>query len=381
MRLIDTLDDEKKAYAYINYLREQGVEAIYESMTRDAKKTYSIWVLEEDDVVKIAALASSFQTLSKEERARLEKPQIEAPPSKIEPSSRSPLNHLTIAKIPVKQGSYPLTYFLLSLCAILFLWNSAEKTTLHPSGGSKELNIGLTPIERALFFDVPSCFERLSALLKKYPISSLQEIATLPDEARRLFAEAETCRSWNGVLPLVLEKFQGASPKLSSFSLFEKIREKEFWRLFTPVLLHQNFLHILFNMSWLVLLGKMIEERIGFIRMLGFILITAALSNTAQYLMGGPYFLGFSGVVSAMVGFIWMRQSLAPWEGYPLSHNTTLFLLLFALAMLLLQLFSIGMEFFGLHGFATNIANTAHIAGALSGILLARIPIFSKSPL
>ena len=42
--------------------------------------------------------------------------------------------------------------------------------------------------------------------------------------------------------------------------LFEKIRQGELWRLFTPCILHRDFLHILFNMIWVWILVKQIEE-------------------------------------------------------------------------------------------------------------------------
>ena len=104
------------------------------------------------------------------------------------------------------------------------------------------------------------------------------------------------------------------------FLFFEKIRQGEVWRLFTPCLLHFDFLHILFNMAWLWILGKQIEERIHWKKLGLLILIVGIVSNTAQYLVSGPSFLGFSGIVVGMAGFIWMRQRNAPWEGYPLSR-------------------------------------------------------------
>ena len=40
-----------------------------------------------------------------------------------------------------------------------------------------------------------------------------------------------------------------------------EIRHGEVWRLFTPMLVHMHFLHILFNMLWLRDLGSMVEAR------------------------------------------------------------------------------------------------------------------------
>ncbi|HMJ88660.1 MAG TPA: rhomboid family intramembrane serine protease, partial [Candidatus Acidoferrum sp.] len=44
---------------------------------------------------------------------------------------------------------------------------------------------------------------------------------------------------------------------------FAAVREGEVWRLFTPVLIHFSFLHILFNTMWVRDLGSLFEARLG----------------------------------------------------------------------------------------------------------------------
>ena len=124
-------------------------------------------------------------------------------------------------------------------------------------------------------------------------------------------------------------------------------------------------------------LGKQIEQRIGFWRFSFFILFAAALSNTAQYLMSGPNFLGLSGVVMAMAGYIWMRQSIAAWEGYTIQKPTLYFLGFYVLVLVLLQIASFVLERNGFKSIAPNIANTAHIVGAIVGITLGRLNFLS----
>ncbi len=80
----------------------------------------------------------------------------------------------------------------------------------------------------------------------------------------------------------------------------------------------------------------------------------------------------------ALAGFIWMREKIAPWEGYPLNRATILFLLIFIGAMFALQLSSFFIQVFTTLEFAPNIANTAHIAGALIGALLGRFSYFAQ---
>ena len=94
--------------------------------------------------------------------------------------------------------------------------------------------------------------------------------------------------------------------------------------------------------------------------------------------MTGPLFLGYSGVVMGLAGFIWMRERVAPWEGYPLNRATVLFLLLFIGAIFALQVVSFLIQIFSNLNFAPNIANTAHIAGGVIGALLARSSFFAQ---
>ena len=218
-----------------------------------------------------------------------------------------------------------ITHALILLCVMFFFLNAVQEMR-------SELLI--TPLERAMLFD--------------------------------------TSAAWKGVYGLLL------SQKMDTPPLFGKICQGEIHRLVTPVFLHRGLMHLLFNMAWLLILGKQIEERIGKWRMTLFILIVAIFSNVAQYLMSGPFFLGFSGVVVGMAGFIWMRQRRAPWEGYPLPRSTTLFIAIFALAMFALELVSFGLELLSAPAFSANIANTAHIVGGGTGAILACPSYFAR---
>src|SRR5262249_38702183 len=157
----------------------------------------------------------------------------------------------------------------------------------------------------------------------------------------------------------------------SKMHLFEKIRQGELWRFFSPILLHNDILHIFFNMIWLLVLSPQIEMRIGSRKLLWFIMIVAFFSNTAQYLVSGPYFIGFSGVICGMAFFMKGRQKVAAWEGYVLSRQTFAFICFFIGILALLSLVSFIVSVFFDAKFAIPIANTGHLVGALSGYLLA----------
>jgi len=94
--------------------------------------------------------------------------------------------------------------------------------------------------------------------------------------------------------------------------------------------------------------------------------------------MSGPDFLGFSGVVIGMAGFIWMRQRQAPWEGYPLQKATVMFILFFVAAMFALELLVFFLRLFNIGNLSASIANTAHIIGGLCGMVLGRFSFFSR---
>jgi GlpG protein len=123
-----------------------------------------------------------------------------------------------------------------------------------------------------------------------------------------------------------------------------------------------------------------VEERLSRFKLLFFILIVGVGSNVAQYLISGPYFLGFSGVVVGLVGFIWARQKLAPWEGYPLNRTTFIFVAIFVLGMFALEIISLLTAVIFAKELSANIANTAHIVGGLVGYLLGRTTFFSRGP-
>jgi GlpG protein len=94
--------------------------------------------------------------------------------------------------------------------------------------------------------------------------------------------------------------------------------------------------------------------------------------------MGGPLFVGFSGVVTGLAGFIFERQRIAPWEGYPLPKLAIGFLGFYIILLMVLEFFLFGAQMMGLGLFSSKIANTAHITGAICGILIAKIPYFGE---
>ena len=128
-----------------------------------------------------------------------------------------------------------------------------------------------------------------------------------------------------------------------------EIRQGQVWRLFTPMLIHFGFLHLLFNMLWLRDLGSMIERRQSVWLLAAQVLVISAASNLAQYADGGPAFGGMSGVVYGLLGYVWIRGKFDPGSGLYLNKTTVMMMIVwFVLCMT---------------GAMGNIANTAHAVG------------------
>ncbi len=144
-------------------------------------------------------------------------------------------------------------------------------------------------------------------------------------------------------------------------SLSETLASGQWWRLFSPALLHFGWMHLLFNMLWLHELGKRIEPRFGALFMLLFILAAGVASNLIQYGYGGgsALFGGFSGIVYALLGFIWVYQWRRPQVQFYLPRGVIGFMLIW----LLLGVSGLFDQLFG------AMANAAHIGGLLSGLL------------
>lgn len=385
MRLIGNFDTEREAYAFYSFLLKEGVQNIYELYedVETAKKQYRIWVHDEDAFPRALELFNRYKENPQDPYFSQIGPMMASTPpppdfSEIAAEENSKWRSSPQVAVKQKRPRFTLTYVILMICVVLFLWNDFQEDKLRAERGSLAPYIFSTSLQQALLFDYPQSFQQFQELLAQYPTKDVKDIRELPPQAQELLAKSDKSPSWQGIYPFFKTLKQKGWAEASKVPLFEKIRQGEVWRLFTPCLMHHDFLHILFNMAWLWILGKQIEERIRASKMLLMILIIGIVANVAQYLVSGPYFLGFSGVIVGMAGFIWMRQRLAPWEGYPLNRSTLLFLLIFVLSMFALELVTFALQAFSVIKIAPVIANTAHIVGGLCGIVLARIPFFKR---
>ncbi len=140
----------------------------------------------------------------------------------------------------------------------------------------------------------------------------------------------------------------------SSPSAFVDIGRGQVWRLVTPVLLHGGFFHLLFNLYWMFYFGSQLEPRMGKLRFVMLLLLTAIVPNVLQASIVGPNFLGISGVVYGLFGYMLARRI----DGYMLSDFTIAILLVFLV-----------LDFTPARMTESNIAVWAHGGGFITGVV------------
>ncbi|SFD02446.1 GlpG protein [Microbulbifer thermotolerans] len=152
--------------------------------------------------------------------------------------------------------------------------------------------------------------------------------------------------------------------QLASSSLAWHWAQGEYWRLWTPAVVHLSLPHALFNALGIWILGRPLEARAGTLLFALLVFVSAAVANLAQYCWSPEIqFGGMSGVVYALVGAVFLLQRWVPgWRELPAG------LVPLALGWLLLCASGLVTYVIG-----TGIANAAHIGGFICGLLLALI--------
>lgn len=377
MRLVFSSTNPKEARMLAGVLKSDGIETQLDvkANTDWGSAQYgdlnaTLWVIDEDRYEEAERLVDRYKENPHQEI--FAEPATPSAP----PQQTVKANLREIPRKPFNASPSGLTLFFIMLCTLVYLFTGLNV----PDVTEVPTYLPATPFVMSqemkdLLYDYPKAYEIVDKLNKMYGIDRLKEPNDLPQEGKALIKKFQETPYWQGYYQQIVNREHNIAKPAGP--LFEKIRSGEFWRLFTPTVLHAGILHLLFNMLWLAVLGKQMEQHIGKIRYLIFILIAAFVTNTCQYLVSGPNFMGFSGVVCAMLTFICVRQKVAPWEGYPLERSTALFLLVFIITMGALGAISFGLEVTKDVSIAPGIANTAHLIGAVLGAILGFFPFFS----
>jgi GlpG protein len=149
----------------------------------------------------------------------------------------------------------------------------------------------------------------------------------------------------------------------------ELLAQGQVWRWLGPVFIHFNLIHLLFNCTIVIELGRRLEHELGAWRLWLVVAILGIFSNLGQYAMSdSPVFGGLSGVAYGLLGFVLVMERLLRerdvWHLPPGLSGSLLFFLV---------LFSTGIT----EGFGLFVANAAHwfglLAGAATALLFVRV--------
>ncbi len=355
LRKVGEFDNEIHAIAFVEDLQLNHITALIE----EDGGSYAIWVHEEGH---IETAKNMFEEVKKDG-------------CKIVQTKKEKSFHFHNQEGTTAQIAYrPLiTRVLLFTCLLVYALvqiQSKHERAQYPGMNS------LPPIAKALIIEFPKDQEMIREIIDRYGLEKLI-MNDLPEEATPLIKQHNESVPWVGVVNILLQ------PKERQESLWHglfltQVQEGEIWRLFTPAILHLGLLHLLFNLLWLVVLGKMIEFNMGRIRFILLIVLSAVISNICQYLMTGPFFMGVSGVLSAFIGYIWVRKKIAPWEVYLVPKQNITFFMIFILGFLGVSFVSFFLAYYKIYEISLTIANTAHVSGLLSGMVIAKLGVLSR---
>jgi GlpG protein len=179
-----------------------------------------------------------------------------------------------------------------------------------------------------------------------------------------VYLAGEVRPEWRGLLLDRLGFFSFATFVLPGETTrgLNDIHRGEVWRLITPIFLHADLIHLLFNMWLTVVAGSIIEKRRGTWTLLALVLLSAVASNVGQFLYVVfihhelvPW-VGISGVGYAMFGYLWMKGRYEPEQGMILHPSSVRIMLIWLL---------IGF----IPGGPIRMANGAHLVGLVVGML------------
>jgi len=134
----------------------------------------------------------------------------------------------------------------------------------------------------------------------------------------------------------------------------------QWYQLILSAFAHATPWHILFNMMWLLPLGRYIEWTLGSAKFLAIVLASAIVSSAAQLAWTGELGIGFSGVIYALFGFMWLGRVRYPFWRNIADEKCVQWMVGWAALCVV-----------GTYMGFMRVANMAHIGGLIFGLSLA----------
>ena len=159
-------------------------------------------------------------------------------------------------------------------------------------------------------------------------------------------------------LAMILNYLTGGVSNELAFMTYHSSLKSPFtyMRFFTHVIGHVNWEHLIANMSYILLLGPMLEEKYGSKRIIQVMAITALVTGTINYLLFWNIALcGASGVCFA---FILLSSFTSFKEGE------------LPLTVILVAIFFLGQQIYEGIFLQDNVSHMAHILGGIIGAYL-----------
>jgi len=325
MRRIGTLSDKAQAQRFADYLVTQSIDAVVDS--DDPEGSCHLWVREERHVDAAREAFEAFQQSPDDSRFETSSQATEIREQRVEevlrrqeehrkrvrstPPPRASLDRIGIEPLiglPVKQRTIPLTITLIAVSVIISL----------TSNFARQGDFSGEPTLAQQTYLALSFVDRRDYVAEGSPYASLQR--------------------------------------------------GQWWRLVTPMFMHGDEVHLVFNMLWLFFFGAAIERLHGSIFFLGLTLFTQiggmllqvsipAIEMIPEPLHGSPFAIGASGAVYGLFGYLWVRPLVDfRYPIYLVHLNVVLMLGWLVICMTPL---------------VENVANGAHLGGLLSGGLFA----------
>lgn len=301
MRQVGNSEDAAKANRFADYLLTQGIEA----KVTVAKAGWDVWVIEEDRVAKARELWASYvtepdsPTYAQASQSARKLRQLEEREEKAYERRQETFERRVEGTGAIRA---PLTIFLIIVSVVVYLLG---------------MSVDKKRVQDALWFQAP------------------------PGELQIGSPRGEVGFLRSMRIPL------------------RSISQGEVWRLVSPIFLHLDGIHLLFNMLMLSSLGTALERSIGTWRMALMVLVLAVFSNCAEAFFGpGFRFGGMSGVLYGIAGFIWVASVRAPRMGLFMSPGTAMLLVGWLLMGIVAPVPS------------SPMANWAHGAGLVGGLAM-----------
>lgn len=195
---------------------------------------------------------------------------------------------------------------------------------------------------------------QLGRVLRRYPGLAVligTAVALYPFTAPLAEGRVTSVAAWLTIVDLTHPVLPG---------VLDLLYEGQLWRWLTPVFIHFNLIHLLFNCVIVIELGRRLERELGSWWLWLVVVVLGMVSNLGQFALNpdSPMFGGLSGVAYGLLGFVLvMGRFSAQRAVWHLPAGLSGSLLFF------LVLFSTGIT----EGFGLFIANGAHWFGLAAG--------------